>query len=623
MAMIRRVTLTCLLSLICYITVEGDTSNSTASTGGTNATELTPVTSRSSSSTITVVESQTIKHIPTSKPSTVDKSTTSTPSSASEVTAVSTTVPISDTSLSASSPLISMTSVTSSSTRENTTTTEAQTSFSNATFAPTYSPVNMTVATAGASTLQTVATAEIPTNTTENTTQSSIPEHTTTAATPHNASTSLPATSGEINVTMATVFSTTERSTWVPMNITSTNTSANSEASTNVTMPATATVSMNATVPMNTTSEAMTQSTEFSNSTWSTTQPPKTMTPQPTDHCKNAICPPSSTCVNLFQTYKCQCSPGFFEKENSCVTARIFPGILHLTKSNFTDDMNEINSKAFYDTAKEIEKEMAILFKNDSSFYKSVVRKLGKGSVKAFLDNIFAFSSNATANSVTTHIRYGIKNCASCKLISPSDSYTSQTVCSLNPCDNSTSQCNESNGIVTCNCLSGYFKFAASDSSCKACLSGFKLENRKCVKCPFGYGGFNCDKSYLLAVVVISCVLGGILFLLLLALIVTCLRSKSGSCSSASGSHDYVMWPKSEMPKIPRATMHWDGNQLEMQENGSTSSLNDIHRDAGRTPEKNDDLKTFKGKQQSRYTYLCQGQENPYYVSDEKKPEYL
>lgn len=60
-------------------------------------------------------------------------------------------------------------------------------------------------------------------------------------------------------------------------------------------------------------------------------------------------------------------------------------------------------------------------------------------------------------------------------------------------------------------------------------------------------------------------------------------RLRSGAYSSSSGSHDYVMWPKSEMPKIPRATMHWDGNQLEMQENGSTSSLTDIHREGGRT----------------------------------------
>ncbi|XP_048416770.1 protein HEG homolog 1 [Stegostoma tigrinum] len=622
MALIHSVTLTCLLSLICYIAAQNDTS-STAATGETSPTELTPVMSSSSSSSNTAAEPQTTEHIFTSKPSTVDKSTTSAPISASEVTVVTAISAVSNTSLSASAPHISVTSAKSSSTDEETKPTEVQTSSSNATLDITHSPVNMTVPTSGVSTLQTVATTEMPTNTTVNTTQTSTPEHITNATIPHNASTSIPTTSGKINVTTPSVFSTTERSTWVPMNITSANTSANSEASTNATVPATATVSINATMPMNTTSVTMTQSTELSNSTWSTTQPPKTMTPQPADHCKNAVCPPSSTCVNLFQSYKCQCSPGLIEKENSCVPARIFPGILHLTNITFMDAMKETNTKAFSDTAKEIVKEMEGLFKDDSSFYKSVVRKLGKGSVIAFLDNIFALSSNATEKSVTTHIQEGIKTCTSCKLISPSDSFTGQSICSLNPCDNTTSQCNANNGIAICKCLPGYFKFDASDRSCKACLSGFKLENGTCVKCPFGYGGFNCDKPYLLAVVVISCVLGGILLLLLLALIATCLRSKSGSCSSSSGSHDYVMWPKSEMPKIPRATMHWDGNQLEMQENGSTSSLNDIHRDAGRAPDKNDDLKTFKGKQQSRYTYLCQGQENPYYVSDEKKPEYL
>ncbi|XP_078385815.1 protein HEG-like [Cetorhinus maximus] len=615
MAMTHGVTLTFLLSLICYIAAQAK-NGSITTTGGTNTTELTPVTFMSSNSTTTVglPTLQATALISTSNQNVPNVSTTSTSTSGPEGTWVSSTVMVSNTSLSTSTLHSSMPNVTSSSTDEYVSTTEMQTALSNVTFITTSSPVNMTNTISEAPTIQTAATSEMPTNTTANVTQTSTLEHTTIPPTHYSSSATISATSGHMNFTVSTVDSANGTSMAVTPNITSTSTPATIETSVNATVPVTTTV------PMNATSEATTQGTEVSNSTWSTAQ---TSAKQSADHCANITCPPSSKCVNLFVSYKCQCLLGLFEKANNCITVRIFPGILHLKNITFTDDMKEINSKAFYDIATDIEKEMKSFFKDDNSYYKSIVRKLGKGSVKAFVDNIFAHSSKATLESVDASVKDGIKNCSSCTLVSRSDSYNGENICSLNPCDVSTSRCEANNGIATCNCLPGYFKFLSSDQSCKACLSGFKLENGTCVKCPFGYGGFNCDKSYLLAVVVISCVLGGLLILLFLALITTCVRSRNGSCSSSSGSHDYVMWPKSEMPKIPRATMHWDGNQLEMQENGSTSSLNDIHRDGGRTPEKNDDLKTFKGKQQSRYTYLCQGQENPYYVSDEKKPEYL
>ncbi|GCB68531.1 hypothetical protein scyTo_0000898 [Scyliorhinus torazame] len=609
MAMIiHGVSLICLLSLICYITVRAENS-SNATTERANTTELTPVTTMLSSNSTAVGGLQTLQ---TSEQNVLNESTTST-TSGPEGNSMSSTVMISNTSLSTSTPAISMPSVTSSSTEKNASTTEMQTALSNATLITTGSPVTATLP----ETPQMVATTEMPTNTTSNFTQTATLDHTTIAPTPQNASTSIPATSGDVNVTVSTGGSTNETSAVVTPNVPSTSTSSTIETSIN------ATVSVTATIPMNATNEAMTHSTEVSNSTWSTAQSPKTSATPAADHCVTAVCPPSSKCVNLFMSYKCQCPLGFSDVTAGCQAVRIFPGILHLQNATFTDDLKEIYSKAFYEMATKTENEMKGFFKDNNDYFKSVVRKFTKGSVNAFVDNVFAVSSTATKESVSTTIRNGIERCTSCDLVSRADTFNVGSICSLNPCDNSTSQCKANNGIATCNCMPGYFKFLPSDRSCKACLSGFKFENGTCVKCPFGYGGFNCDKSYLLVVVVVSCVLGGIILLLLLALITTCLRSKSGSCSSSSGSHDYVMWPKSEMPKIPRATMHWDGNQLEMQENGSTSSLNDIHRDGRRTPEKNDDLKTFKGKQQSRYTYLCQGQENPYYVSDEKKPEFL
>uniref|UniRef100_UPI00398E5BF9 protein HEG n=1 Tax=Pristiophorus japonicus TaxID=55135 RepID=UPI00398E5BF9 len=663
MAMKRSVTSSCLLLLICYTAAATAGSTSTA---GTLATEMSVVsstsiavsvtdsttTSSNSTTSVGLLTSPTTKLSFTSNEDLSSGSTNSTSSSGLEGTSMLITNLVPNTSLSTSIPPMSTSNETSSLTEKNVSTTEMQTSLSNASAVTTSSPVNKTGTISSAPTAQMVTTTEMPTNATVNVTQTSTVQHTTIAATlNNNASTSMPAPSGDTNITVSTAVSTNETSTVVTSNITLTSTSATTEANTNVTMlvtvpvnvtmpttvtmlvnitmPTTDTIPMNVTMPTtdamptNGTSGMMSRSTEVFNSSWSTAQPPKTSTTRPGDHCANAICPPGSKCVNLFLSFACQCPLGFHNQGNNCVPVRSFPGVLHLKNVIFMYGMNEINSQVFFDTANEIEKEVKGFFKNDRFHYQSVVRKLEKGSVNAFIDNIFALSSNATEESVIASIKNGIKNCDTCKLVSDLDSYHGESLCSPNYCDMSTSRCKANNGIATCNCLPGYYKFAASDRSCKACPTGFKLENGACVKCPFGYGGFNCGKSYLLAVVVISCVLGGLLLLLLLALITVCLRTRSGKCSSSSSSHDYVMWPKSELPKIPRATMHWDGNQLEMQENGSTSSLTDIHRDGGRTPEKNDDLKTFKGKQPSRYTYLCQGQENPYYVSDEKKPEYL
>ncbi|XP_032891180.1 protein HEG-like [Amblyraja radiata] len=495
-----------------------------------------------------------------------------------------------------SSTTVSIANETSTSAQNNMSTDGTMATGLNSSFVSTSSQVNQTGTVTSAPTTLAVTPSTIAT---ENVTQTSTFDPTAIATLPSNASTNSTSASTTTNTTVPTTVSKNETFITITPNTTLTSTPV-------------------PTMLVNTT--ALTTNVPNSNMT---THSPKTSAMRPAVQCLNVICPFGSKCVNLFASYICRCLPGQYVQDGNCVIVRTFPGVLHLSTVNFLPAMSEMNSRTFFETASKIEKELKRFFKNDHSYYRSIVWKLEKGSVKAFVDNIFSTSSNATEASVIQNIKAGIRNCSNCSLVTTSDSYAPETLCNLNFCDINTSKCKANNGIGMCSCLPGYYKFVNTDRSCKACPSGFKVQNGACVKCPFGYGGFNCDKSYLLALVVVSCVLGGILLLLLLALMGTCLRLRSGAYSSSSGSHDYVMWPKSEMPKIPRATMHWDGNQLEMQENGSTSSLTDIHREGGRTPEKNDDLKTFKGKQQSRYTYLCQGQENPYYVSDEKKPEYL
>ncbi|XP_051894635.1 protein HEG-like isoform X2 [Pristis pectinata] len=608
--MMRGATSSCLFILICYVAAEGENnSTNTGSSTFTDSTSLSP-----SNPTSVQLTSMTTIQSSAASSSMISASSSSTGSgymtsaiSSSPTGGLMSSTSASNTSLLTVTPTNLIFNETSAPDKINTSTVETMTPTLNSTTVATSSNVNQT------STVVSVTTSVMnttrPTNVTDDVTQVSTFKPTNIATRP--ASSNSTTASGPTNTTLPTTVYATNTTV-----IVTANTTVSSRPATTVPVN----VTVNVTVPVSTTA----LSTNVPSSSWSTLSP-RNSTTQSTAQCQSTTCPPGSKCVDLYQSYTCHCPLGQYMLQSNCVTVRSFLGILHLLNVTFTPGMNEVNTKAFLETSTKIEDEMKRFFKNDLYYYKSIVWKLEKGSVMAFVDNIFSSSSNVTEESVNQNIRAGIKDCSNCSMITASDNYTSkaESLCNPNFCDANTSKCKVNNGIRVCSCLPGYYKFAASDRSCQACPSGLRLQNGACAKCPFGYGGFNCDQSYLLALVVVSCVLGGILLLLLLALMGTCLRLRSGAYSSSSGSHDYVMWPKSEMPKIPRATMHWDGNQLEMQENGSTSSLTDIHRDGGRTPEKNDDLKTFKGKQQSRYTYLCQGQENPYYVSDEKKPEYL
>ncbi|KAM6966449.1 uncharacterized protein LKV04_018925 [Tautogolabrus adspersus] len=116
-----------------------------------------------------------------------------------------------------------------------------------------------------------------------------------------------------------------------------------------------------------------------------------------------------------------------------------------------------------------------------------------------------------------------------------------------------------------------------------------------------------------------------------------CLKSKPDNSSSSPYSSGEVNqpWPTGITP-IPRATTNWDAApSIELTEEGSTRSLVDQkHQTNGlgfQTKQNGwkktgsydlnpDGLKTFKGKNPSRYSYLVQGHENPYFLpGDDRK----
>ncbi|XP_005726360.1 protein HEG [Pundamilia nyererei] len=365
------------------------------------------------------------------------------------------------------------------------------------------------------------------------------------------------------------------------------------------------------------------QPTQITTSSQTTPAPPTT-TQSPVIVCPAVPCPLESVCLNG----TCQCLTGTYLLNGHCVPAHVFSGRLHLTTLTFQNEMFNRSSKIFQMTAAEISATLSDILKKQPGYIRSDVVQLEPGSVQATVNNVF---SDTTENQTTVNnaINEAIKT--STGLLGQA-TYTSINLCELSPlpCEVSTTVCTNTNGQAACACKDGYISNVYSNTSCKACPSGQRPVGEVCEACPFGYAGFNCNDSALLAVVIISCVLGGILLILILALLIYCCwrlcsNRKQDISSSPYSTEDLNQpWPTGIMP-IPRANSKWDGAPpIEMTEGGSSNVLVDKrHQSNGMTGSYDlnpEEMMTFKGKNTSRYSYLVQGHENPYFLpGDEKK----
>ncbi|KAG7492159.1 hypothetical protein MATL_G00012370 [Megalops atlanticus] len=487
------------------------------------------------------------------------------------------------------------------------------------------------------------STPSMPSNTTSNVSM----EATTTAGQSHNATTT-PAANTTMTPSASMGNTSTEMAPTTP-SINSTSHPGNTSMSAPTPTTASIPEDTNHTTPHQTTTTGSNTTTVSTNDTSNTTAIPSTSSPtngtnnattipittvRPTNRpqaCSSNPCPFDSICVEMFSTFTCRCLAGSFFDKGSCVPAKVFPGDLHLTKLEFTEKMSDTSSREFQETALKIEEMLRKALKTQNGYIKSTVLQLRKGSVIATVDNIYDRSSNATQNTSTTAINEFISTCGSNCGPLENATFKETALCQQNPspCDTDTTECSSGNGgIASCTCKSGYISSQFSNTSCMACPSGQKAVNNMCVPCPFGYAGFNCSDSALLAVVVISCVLGGLLLILLLVFLFCCCRTshKEISYNSPYPAHEVQgQWSTQQMPKIPRATANpnWEPTQLEMTESGSTRAL--VAKDRPRNGAmalydvSTDDLRTFKDKNPSRYSYLVQGQDNPYFVADEER----
>ncbi|KAF7654069.1 hypothetical protein LDENG_00074920 [Lucifuga dentata] len=352
--------------------------------------------------------------------------------------------------------------------------------------------------------------------------------------------------------------------------------------------------------------------------------------------CPSISCPVESVCLNG----TCQCLSGAFLVNGRCRKAQVFPGQLHLATLEFQPEMSNRSSPIFQTTAAKISATLSDALRNQPGYVRSDVVQLEEGSVLATVNNIFE-DTNATQESVDQSIKQAIANSQDNPLL-VNATFSATNLCEQKPfpCDLPTTTCMNTNGRAVCSCKDGYISNVYSNTSCKACPSGQRAEGDICQPCAFGYAGFNCNDSALLAVVVISCVLGGILLIFVLSLFIFCCWKSCSNRKSDNDNSPYSAddlggpWPSHGVIPIPRASANLEAiPSIEMTEGSSTRVLvekKQSNRSGFQLKEKGwkksgsydlnqEGMKTFKGKNPSRYSYLVQGHENPYFLPEEEK----
>ncbi|XP_049916882.1 mucin-13b isoform X18 [Epinephelus moara] len=416
-----------------------------------------------------------------------------------------------------------------------------------------------------------------------------------------------------------------------------------------------------------------------------TTEAVKTTTAVPTTTkppgpCYGSPCGDGSTCLPRHnETFVCSCLAGNYNYgSGTCESAKVFPGQLSLSKLPYDKAMANSTSEAFQDVAQQIYAEMSEVFSEDGYSNCTVLKlqpiaaaKLWSRSEPGILATVeIIFKANVPINESAI----GQMLAAAGGVLKDSN-FTASNLCDeKKPCDADTAECIKEDGSFSCKCMENYVKTDFSNRMCIACPSGKKAQgSEKCVDCPFGYSGFNCNESWKLSLVIVGSVLGGLLLITVILLpIVACKSSKKSSKKdkNADTGKSYVSHPQDKkplvnsslgnsqaasfngsanglsaftnagVPRIPRATTNnsWDSRtNLEMTQSNKRQNLAPV----GRNPRLYDDHNDMNPYAQARpqnglyaqsrpqnnpyaqtrpqinpYTQN-QGHSNPYYVHDD------
>ncbi|XP_047464944.1 mucin-13-like [Mugil cephalus] len=303
----------------------------------------------------------------------------------------------------------------------------------------------------------------------------------------------------------------------------------------NTTTPSATEAPANTTTPVNTTTSSTTgapgnTTTPVNTTTPATTAVPGTTTAVP-DPCASNPCGKGSTCeARANKGFVCLCLAGdnYNNKTHRCDPAKVFPGQIQPPDIPYENSMSDKASPAFKRTADLITQELDKSLGSDPTYVRSIVLELRPAvnrllrmspGIDATIEIIYSPESNITASDVVAEVKKATE-CTNCSLAG--GTFTEEDLCKRNACDEVTASCFSGDGTFTCTCKNEYVPNDFSTRACRACPSGQKAENSKCVSCPFGYSGLNCNESTVLILVIVGSVLGGLLlisFILLIAVL--------------------------------------------------------------------------------------------------------
>nr|XP_015818656.2 mucin-13b isoform X1 [Nothobranchius furzeri] len=390
--------------------------------------------------------------------------------------------------------------------------------------------------------------------------------------------------------------------------------------------------------------------------TTATTLISSTTTTESPDPCVSNPCGQGSTCEGRANnTFVCLCLPGdsYSSVTQTCQTAKVYPGKLGLTAITYNEDMKNKKSEAFGKASDKIISAMDEIFK--VGYTGATVLELrelktpsrAKSGVEASVDIFFQANANINQEQVKDTIEK--PSCKDCVLIA--STFTPENLCNSKPCDQQTTECTPEDGFFICSCAAGYIPTDFSNRICLECPSGTKYINSECVKCPFGYTGFDCKDNWLLVLVIVGSVLGGLLLITLILLPVMAMKMKKKGPKSKNEdigkpyvSHSIAKAPRADSsvhngysssyqesnntgvanggaPRIPRATSNWESNtNLEMTPSNSRQNLISSGRNT-QLYDDQDDMFTFdQPRLQSNPYGQSQGQRNVYAQVRETNP---
>ncbi|XP_074728426.1 mucin-13 isoform X8 [Strix uralensis] len=282
--------------------------------------------------------------------------------------------------------------------------------------------------------------------------------------------------------------------------------------------------------------------------TEATSDTPVTTTPGTTELCEPDPCGGQlATCVALNSTFTCLCQYGFYYSNEDCHKGKIYPGVITL-KGFYSNSIQNVNSVQYEEVFQNITTFFKNAFKDLAGFGQTVIVKIQPleevraSSISVTVTNLFMENSAVNQERVNSAISNAIKESSYVSL------YRATTYCAVFNCDLQTTTCQESM-FPKCICIDGFSRTEWDDRSCSdcsedcsaeenkycakekgiptcKCMTNFEKKDEKCVACPVGYSGDNCNNNRELILIIVGTVFGAIILSLVIAVSVVSVRAK-------------------------------------------------------------------------------------------------